>query len=110
MNEEFGVKGATMKWLVVWIVIQTFNVPCEHPDPPPDKFGREALGFNTTAVACFEEEKTEHHKFFETIEKAKAFIKDGEKELIKPNDVFNNGLKDFRLYELKDPVYNNLPD
>jgi hypothetical protein len=89
-----------MKWLVIWVVIQTFNVPCVPVLQPPDQFGREYYSMATNAVACFEEKKSEHYEFFESIEDARTFIEAGEEENNNLYTGFGSQLKDFRIYEL----------
>jgi hypothetical protein len=82
-----------MKWLVIWIIIQTSIVPCEFPDNQPHP-----------EIVCFEETKSQKFKEFKTIDEAREWVEMG--QAANPTDlVFGDRLVDFKIYELQEVYY-----
>jgi hypothetical protein len=80
-----------MRWLVIWIVIQTSIVPCGFPDNQPHP-----------EIACFEETKSQKFKEFKTIDEAREFIGMGQAQNDPTDLVMGDRLVGFKIYELKD--------
>lgn len=64
-----------MKWLVTWIVITWFSIPCPVSPPSFDEFGREHISNSVTLGICYDSEITRHERYFDARKEAESFIK-----------------------------------
>lgn len=69
-----------MKYLVIWIWLQTFIVPCPQPIPTPDKFGRVFETTTYTLQMCWDTNSMPQQQYFKTLKEAQDFIAEGKKE------------------------------
>jgi len=83
-----------MIWVVTWIVVSTFMVPCPVNYPKPDKFGVTMPSNATYANICWESTEKMMIQEFATEEEAVAFIEEGKKRYTGFTDC---NLKDFKL-------------
>ena len=63
-----------MHWLVTWVIVSSFLVPCSAPEPACDQYGRCGSNMVTLAIACYDTEKTEHTRSFKTEKEAREFV------------------------------------
>ena len=63
-----------MKWIVAWVIVNSFLVSCPKPAPICNEFGicNDNIQFNT--VACFETEEKQMSQTFCSKDEALAFI------------------------------------
>ena len=70
-----------MKWIVMYVIVNTFVAPCPIPSPSYDEFGvRTNSDYNTFAITCFDTTKERHEKLFDTLEEAESFVKRGKEK------------------------------
>jgi hypothetical protein len=70
-----------MKWIVMYVIIQTYLVPCPTPEPTYDEFGiRTNESMNVLSVACYDTRKTNKEKKFDSLEEAQEFVKKGKEK------------------------------
>ena len=66
-----------MTWVVFWVVVNTFLVPCPAPVNPIAEYGIQGQALFTTALACYDSVSTRMSKEFDTKEEAEAFVAKG---------------------------------
>ena len=64
-----------MKWLVTWLVITWFSIPCPISPPSFDEFGRKSMSGQFNLIACYDTDTARHERYFNTQKEAKEFIK-----------------------------------
>jgi len=67
-------------YIVTYLIIQSFTIPCPQPGPTVDKFGRVYENTMVTLQLCYATKMTPMEKKFTTFEEATAFIKDMREE------------------------------
>jgi hypothetical protein len=89
-------------WIVTWTIITMFIVSCPEPVKTPNEFGVVQPTTSMTLQACYDTNKREMSKEFNTKEEAEAFIAAGKKKY--PDKVFHCDeavATDWKLYEKK---------
>lgn len=89
-----------MKWIVMWVVLTSYSVPCNNPSPSPDAYGRLPSTISMTLMACAETIETSHQKEFDSESEARKFIEDAPKCLVIggfPLADFKGCIKDIKL-------------
>jgi hypothetical protein len=83
-----------MKWLVVWVVVNTVLGTYPNNCEMYNKYGQLNDCTNQTlTIACYDTERLEKQKMFYTYEEAKRFVEEGEKL----------GIDSFEIKEIKIP-------
>ena len=93
-----------IKWMVFWIIVNAYNVPCPQAGPTIDEFGIVHSSNSYTLQLCWDVDKKEMKREFETLEDAKAFVDKGLRECGKTSNNGNymqSACKDFRIVELR---------
>jgi len=85
------------KWLVLWVVMNMFPVPCSAPEPVPSEYGIESSIVAVNAVACFDSTSKEMRKTFDTKKEAEEFVEKGKE---KCDSFFDCGLSDWQIVEI----------
>ena len=69
-----------MKWVVVWIALSWFSVPCDTgPSIVTDEYGRDYISQSTTCMHCMDSSERTMRRYFDTVEEAQAFVKELER-------------------------------
>ena len=55
-----------MKWLVIWVVVNMWIVPCPIPPATEDEYGRSTMSNTELSVACWDTEAIKMQKEFES--------------------------------------------
>ena len=86
-----------MKWIVFWIAVSVFNVPCDFPAPTEDEYGFKSDMSMVPAIACFKKSEKQMYKIFDDPVAAEAFFDNANKcgEI-----VFSHCVKDMVIKEL----------
>ena len=94
-----------IKFIVTWIVVTSYLVPCPPPAPRCDDYGRCGDASFTTAQACYDSKEKPMSKEFATIREAEDFVWAG--KLDSCDDIGSIGqldcLKNFKILEVKSP-------
>ena len=64
-------------WLVSWIAVSVFSVPCPQPGPYIDEFGVVRDQNMMTLQMCYDSNKKEMQREFDTLDEAVEFVKGG---------------------------------
>jgi len=70
-------------YIVTYLIIQSFSVPCPQSGPTVDKFGRIYEQTMVTLQLCYDTRRTSMRKEFITFEEAAEFVKEMRDENIK---------------------------
>lgn len=65
------------KYIVTWLVIETYSVPCFPPPPTVDEYGRKTTEVSGIMINCLKTDTTRNEKYFDTRGEAMKFIKGG---------------------------------
>ncbi len=65
-------------WLVTWVVISIWMIPCPQSAPAHDEYGRRFDNAQILSVACWDSESIKKQKIFDTLIEAKVFVDAGE--------------------------------
>jgi hypothetical protein len=66
-----------MKWLVVWIALSWFTVPCDNgPSVVTDEYGRDHISMVTTLEHCMDSSEREMQREFDSLEAAQDFVQE----------------------------------
>lgn len=84
-----------IKYIVTWLVINSYSVPCPVQPPIEDEYGRVTQPSMQLAIVCYKSDTTFKTKEFVSRKEAIEFIKKGE-----PDSVY-------RLYGSMWPLINN---
>jgi len=66
-----------MKWLVLWVAINSYIVPCPSDCGGVDEYGIENPCTETLAIACWHTDREEMSREFYTFNEAKHFVLEG---------------------------------
>lgn len=89
-------------WLVTWIVVSTFHVPCPQPEAVIDEFGMGGMPSTvTTLQACYETSEKAHSKEFASYREAAEFIEKAKKLARKEFHFNDQYIKNIELKEIK---------
>ena len=84
-----------VKYLVIWTVINSWIVPCDHgPDVWYDEYGRRHESQAVTLELCWDSEEIQKEREFDTLEEAQEFIEEGKKSC---EGKYDCPLKDWQL-------------
>ena len=85
-----------MKWIVVWIALSWFSVPCDTgPTSYVDEYGRESMTTTVTLMNCIDHKQREMERYFDTLEEAQAFVKELERA---DAETWTDDFKDIKIY------------
>ena len=87
-----------MKWIVLWVVISTWMIPCPSPGPSCDEYGRCSEVTTSTLEMCWESSREDKSKEFATLEKAQEFVAAGKESC---EGLYRCDLENFRIKEIK---------
>ena len=75
-----------IKYIVVWIVLNSFLVPCDFEPLGPDEYGRESSVYVVPAIACYGSTETKMEKWFNSFEEAHEFMVRAQKDCSECSD------------------------
>jgi hypothetical protein len=88
-----------IKYLVIWTVINSWMVPCDHgPMSGIDEYGRRWESYVTTLEVCYDSEQHQEQREFDSYEEALAFKEKGEKSC--EDDIFGCSLSNWIIKEV----------
>jgi len=70
------------KYIVTWLIVNTYITPCEQPKPYEDEYGRTHYPNMQLAVICYKSDSTLKSKEFVSKKEAVEFIKKGQPDSV----------------------------
>jgi hypothetical protein len=86
-------EGGKMKWIVFWIVVNTYQIPCTQAGPTIDDFGVVHENNSYTLQLCWDSSEKEMNKEFDTLEQAQVFFNKVTKDCKSCNNIKIKELK-----------------